>query len=76
MAIKVTKEVVCDLGDRHGGEIRTWRMTTDGESKTMDLCATCSRPLTRLWGRAGQATKTSKRGRVYDMSEVVAAQQK
>lgn len=70
MAIKVTKQVVCDLGEKHTGPIKSWRLTTERESKTFDLCPSCSRPLTRLWDRGGDAQRTGGRMRVLTMSEI------
>ena len=76
MAIKVTKEVVCDFGDRHSGDIRNWRVTIEGESKVFDLCPTCSKPLTRLWGRGPTARAAPKRMVIASMSEIEAAKKK
>ena len=71
MAIRVTREVVCDLGERHTGEIRHWRVTVDKETKTFDLCPACSKPLTKLWGGSPGARVTG-RMRVVSMSEIEA----
>lgn len=72
MAIKVTRQVVCDLGDRHTGEVRQWRITVDKESKVFDLCPRCSAPLVSLWDRGGTAKAVPARMRVVSMSEIEA----
>jgi hypothetical protein len=72
MAVKVTRQVVCDLGERHTGEIRQWRLTVGRETKTFDLCPSCSRPLTALWDKGGEARRASKKMRVVTLSEIEA----
>lgn len=72
MAIKVEKRVVCDLGEKHGGPITNWRLTTDRESKVFDLCSSCAKPLRRLWDRGGEARQAPARMRVLEMSEIEA----
>lgn len=72
MAIKVTRKVVCDHGERHSGTIRNWRITVDGESKTFDLCPTCSKGLQRLWARGGEARQAPARMRIHTLSEIEA----
>lgn len=75
MAVKVERRVVCDFGERHSGEIKHYRITVDGQSKTFDLCPTCAKPVQRLWDR-GAGAKTPKRNRVYTMSEIQAKHKK
>lgn len=70
MAIKVEKRVVCDLGERHTGSIRQWRITVDRETKTMDLCNRCSVPLVALWDRGGSPRRSGTRMQVVSMSEI------
>jgi hypothetical protein len=76
MAIEVTKRVVCDLGAKHTGEIRQWRITVDGKSKTFDLCPSCARSLVALWERGGDAKKAPSKMRVVTLSEIEAEKQK
>ena len=76
MAVKVERKVVCDLGERHGGEIRQWRLTVDRESKVFDLCPSCAKPLQRLWDLDGQPGKPAGRMRVYSLSEIEARKNK
>lgn len=76
MAVKVERKVVCDFGEAHSGEIRHYRITVDGESKTFDLCARCSAPVDRLLAKGGLATATPERLKVYSMSEIEARKQK
>jgi hypothetical protein len=70
MAVKVERKVVCDLGERHGGEIRQWRLTVDKESKVFDLCPSCAKPLQKLWDTDGFPSKPATRMKVYSMSEI------
>lgn len=76
MAIKVEKRVVCDFGERHGGEIRQWRLTVDKESRTFDLCPTCAKPLTRVWDRGRNGTAVPARMQVVTLSEIESQKQK
>lgn len=76
MAIRITKEVVCDFGERHSGEIRQWRLTVDQESQVFDLCPACSKPLATVWERGEGGQKLPARMRVTTMSEIEAQKQR
>lgn len=76
MAIKVTKELVCDLGERHPGPIRQWRLTVDHESQVFDLCPSCSRHLSALWEKGHGAVRESTRMKVLTMAEIEAIKQR
>jgi len=76
MAIKVEKRVVCDVGERHAGTIRQWRVTVDGEGKVFDLCPRCSAPLEALWSKAGTPRRAPGRMQIKTMSEIEAEKQK
>lgn len=76
MAIRVTKQVVCDLGERHSGEIRQWRLTVDRETKVFDLCPSCSRHLQALWDNGTVAHREPPRMKVLTLSEIEARKQK
>lgn len=76
MAIKVTREVVCDLGERHQGEIRQWRITVDHETQVFDLCPGCSKHLVKLWENGHGPHRESPRMKVLTMSEIEARKQK
>lgn len=72
MATRVERRIVCDFGERHGGEITQWRLTTGGQHKILDLCPSCSKPLRRVWERGGDGRPNPGRMRVYDMAEIEA----
>ena len=76
MAIKVEKRVVCDLGDKHLGEVKQWRITVDRESKVLDLCAACSRPLVKLWDGAAGPARVPVKMKVVTLSEIEAQKHK
>lgn len=76
MAIKVTRQVVCDLGDRHTGEVRQWRVTVGGESKVFDLCPRCSAPFQKMWDLDGRPARGPQRMRIKTLSEIEAEKQK
>ena len=70
MAVRVERKVVCDFGDRHSGDIRTYRVTADGTSTTLDLCPTCAKPITKLLAKGDRREATSPRMKVYTLSEI------
>lgn len=72
MAVKVQRTLVCDFGERHAGAVRTYRITIDGSTTSLDLCPKCARPILRLLEKAGKEPTESGKMRVFSMEEIEA----
>jgi len=70
MAVKVQRTLVCDFGERHQGEVRTYRITVDGSTTALDLCPRCAKPITRIVEQSGKPPTEQVKMRVYSMEEV------
>lgn len=69
MGVRITRTVVCDLGERHGGEIEKYAVTVAGVTRKFDLCRTCSKPLRDLFARGAGGTRP-RPGRVWTLDEI------
>jgi hypothetical protein len=76
MAIKVEKRVVCDINDRHTGNIRQWRVTIDGQTKVFDLCPRCAQPFQKMWDLDGHPPRGPQRMKIKTLSQIEGEKQK
>ena len=76
MAVRVQRILVCDFGERHAGAVRTYRITIDGSTTTLELCPKCARPIHKLLERAGKESTEAGKMRIYSMDEVEARTRK